>query len=327
MASFRQRSNKWQARVTRDGYPDQVKTFEARIDAERWARSVEAAMDKGQFIDTQEAQRTTLRELILRYVQEVTPTTKSLTEDTERLNALARRPIADWSLTNLSAARIAAYRDLRLKEVSNGTVIRELAYLSSIINHARREWGINIQNPTQHVRKPATPAGRTRKLSKDETNKLFQALEPTGRQNIWVLPVVRLALETAMRRSEILGLRWENIDLIRQTAFLPDTKNGTSRTVPLSAAAIEVLRSLPRNIAGIVFPIHYFTLSAAFKRAVKRSGLIDFHFHDLRHTAITAMAQKLPNLIELSAVTGHKSLTMLKRYYHPSIEDLARKLG
>ena len=130
-----------------------------------------------------------------------------------------------------------------------------------------------------------------------------------------------------MRRSEILGLRWENIDLIRQTAFLPDTKNGTSRTVPLSAAAVEVLRSLPRNISGIVFPVHYFTLSAAFKRAVKRSGLIDFHFHDLRHTAITAMAQKLPNLIELSAVTGHKSLAMLKRYYHPSIEDLARKLG
>ena len=327
MASFRQRSNKWQARVIRDGYPDQVKTFEARIDAERWARSVEAEMDKGQFIDTQEAQRTTLRELILRYAQEVTPTMKSVTEDTYRLKALARRPIANWSLTNLSAARIASYRDNRLKEVSNGTVIRELAYLSSIINHARREWGINIQNPTQHVRKPASPAGRTRKLSNDEAIKLLKALEPTGRKNIWVLPVVRLALETAMRRSEILGLRWENIDLMRQTAFLPDTKNGTSRTAPLSAAAIEVLRSLPRNISGIVFPIHYFTLSAAFKRAVKRSGLIDFHFHDLRHTAITAMAQKLPNLIELSAVTGHKSLAMLKRYYHPSVEDLARKLG
>jgi hypothetical protein len=74
MASFRQRSNKWQARVSRDGYPDQVKTFEARVDAERWARSVEAEMDKGVFVDTQEAQRTTLRELILRYAQEVTPT-------------------------------------------------------------------------------------------------------------------------------------------------------------------------------------------------------------------------------------------------------------
>lgn len=327
MASFRQRNNKWQARVSRDGYPDQVKTFDARTDAERWARSVETEMDKGLFIDTQEAQRTTLREVILRYVREVTPTMKSASEDTIRLNAIARKPIASWNLANLSAARIAAFRDERLKEVSNGTVIRELAYLSSIINHARREWGINTPNPVQHVRKPVSPAGRTRKLSADEKSKLLAALQPTGRQNIWTRSVVVLALETAMRRSEMLGLRWENIDLVRQAAHLPDTKNGTPRTVPLSTAAVELLQSLPRNISGEVFPIKYFTLDAAFKRAVKRAGLKDFHFHDLRHTAITAMAEKLPNLIELSAVTGHKSLSMLKRYYHPSIEELARKLG
>lgn len=327
MASFRQRNNKWQARVSRDGYPDQVKTFEARSNAERWARSVESSMDKGQFIDTQEAQRTTLRELILRYVQEVTPTMKSVTEDTIRLKAIARKPIANWSLANLSAARIAAYRDERLKEVSNGTVIRELAYLSSIINHARREWGINTTNPVPLVRKPTSPAGRTRKLSDDEKSKLLQALEPKGRQNSWTKPVVVLALETAMRRSELLGLRWENIDLASQAALLPDTKNGTPRTVPLSSAAVALLKSLPRNISGDVFPIKYFTLDAAFKRAVKRAELIDFHFHDLRHTAITAMAEKLPNLIELSAVTGHKSLSMLKRYYHPSVDILVKKLG
>lgn len=327
MASFRQRNNKWQARIKRDGYPDQVKTFDLRSDAERWARSVESEMDKGIFVDTQEAQRTTLRELILRYVREVTPTMKSVTEDTIRLKAIARKPISNWSLANLSAARIASYRDERLKQVSNGTVIRELAYLSSIINHARREWGINSPNPVQHVRKPPSPAGRTRKLSVDERIKLLAALEPTGRKNIWTKHAVVLALETAMRRSELLALRWEHIDLPRQTALLPDTKNGTPRTVPLSTTAVELLRSLPRNISGKVFPIKYFTLDAAFKRAVKRAGLEDFHFHDLRHTAITAMAEKLPNLIELSAVTGHKSLSMLKRYYHPSVEDLARKLG
>ncbi len=327
MASFRQRNNKWQARVSRNGYPDQVKTFDAKNDAERWARSVEAEMDKGLFVDTQEAQRTTLKELILRYVQEVTPTMKSVSEDTTRLKAIARKPIANWSLANLSATRIAAYRDERLKEVSNGTVIRELAYLSSIINHARREWGINTPNPVLYVRKPASPAGRTRKLSAEERTKLLTALEPTGRRNIWTEPIVVLALETAMRRAELLGLRWENIDLARQTALLPDTKNGTPRTVPLSSTAVQVLKSIPINISGVVFPIKYFTLDAAFKRAAKKAGLIDFHFHDLRHTAITAMAEKLPNLIELSAVTGHKSLAMLKRYYHPSVEDLARKLG
>jgi integrase len=327
MASFRQRNNKWQARIKRDGYPDQVKTFGARSDAERWARSVESEMDKGQFVDTQEAQRTTLGELILRYVREVTPTMKSVTEDTIRLRAIARKPISNWSLANLSATRIASYRDERLKQVSNGTVIRELAYLSSIINHARREWGINTPNPVQHVRKPPSPAGRSRKLSADERVKLLAAVEPRGRQNNWTKPVVVLALETAMRRSELLALRWEHINLTSQTALLPDTKNGTPRTVPLSTTAVELLRSLPRNISGEVFSIKYFTLDAAFKRAVIRAGLEDFHFHDLRHTAITSMAEKLPNLIELSAVTGHKSLSMLKRYYHPNVEDLARKLG
>lgn len=327
MASFRQRNNKWQARVSRDGYPDQVKTFETRTDAERWARYVESEMDKGQFVNILEAQRTTLKEIILRYVAEVTPTMKSATEDTIRLKAIARKPIADWSLANLNSTRVAAYRDERLKQVSNGTVIRELAYLSSIINHARREWGINTSNPVLHVRKPVSPAGRTRILSRDETLKLLKSLEPTGRQNIWTRPVVQLALETAMRRGELLRLRWGDIDLIKATAFLTDTKNGAPRTVPLSTTAIGVLSALPRSICGNVFPLKYFTLDAAFKRAVRRSGLIDFHFHDLRHTAITAMAKKLPNLIELSAVTGHKSLAMLKRYYHPNVEDLALKLG
>jgi integrase len=327
MASFRQRSSKWQARVKRDGYPDQVKTFEAKVDAERWARSVEAEMDKGQFVDILQAQKTTLKAIILRYVNEVTPTMKSVTDDTIRLNAIARKPIAEWSLANLSASKIAKYRDERLKQVSNGTVIRELAYLSSIINHARREWGININNPVTQVRKPASPAGRTRILSPEESLRLLKALEPIGRQNIWTRPVVQLALETAMRRSELLRLRWTDIDLIKSTALLDETKNGTPRNVPLSTAALAVLNSLPRSICGNVFPLKYFTLDAAFKRAVKRTGLINLRFHDLRHTAITAMAKKLPNLIELSAVTGHKSLTMLKRYYHPNTEDLARKLG
>jgi integrase len=327
MASFRQRNNKWQARVSREGYPDQVKTFELKADAERWARATESEMDKGVFVDTQEARRTSLREIILRYVSEVTPTMKSVVEDTIRLKAIARKPIASCALTNLSAARIAAYRDERLKEVSSGTVIRELAYFSSIINHARREWGINIQNPIQHVRKPNSPKGRARILTSAERVNLLQALEPTGRKNIWTKPIVILALETAMRRGELLALKWENIDLVRQTALLPDTKNGTARRVPLSKNAVELLRALPSSITGVVFPVKFFTVDAAFKRALKKTDIGDFHFHDLRHTAITAMAEKLPNLMELSAVTGHKSLAMLKRYYHPDVEDLAKKLG
>jgi integrase len=327
MASFRQRGGKWQARIIRDGYPDQTKTFESKVDAEKWARSVESEIDKGQFVSVNEAQRNTLGDLIVRYLAEVTPSMKGASEDTIRLNAMMRKPIARWSMVNLSAARIAGYRDERLKEVSAGTVIRELAYISAIINHARREWGINVPNPVQMVRKPQSPQARSRVLTDEEVSKLLMALEPTGRRSHWTKPVVQLALATAMRRGELLSLRWEHVDLNDRTAFLPDTKNGDSRTVPLSSAAVQVLAGLPRHISGVVIPVQFFTLDAAFKRARKRAGLDDVRFHDLRRTAITRMAEKLPNVIELAAVSGHKSLMVLKRYYRPTAAELAQKLG
>ena len=327
MASYRQRNGKWQARVLRDGYPDQTKTFVTKADAEKWARSIEAAIDRGVFVNVNEAQRNTLADVIERYLVEVTPSMKGASEDTIRLKAIMRKPIAQWSMANLSAARIAAYRDERLKEVSGGTVIRELAYISAIVNHARREWGINVPNPVQMVRKPQSPQARSRVLTDEEAAKLLQALEPTGRRSHWTKPAVQLALATAMRRGELLALRWEYIDLEARTAFLPDTKNGESRTVPLSTAAVQVLKALPRHISGVVIPVKYFTLDAAFKRACKRAGLDDVRFHDLRRTAITRMAEKLPNVIELAAVSGHKSLMVLKRYYQPKAEALALKLG
>ena len=327
MASFRQRNSKWQARISRDGHPDQVKTFEAKADAERWARSVESEMDKGHFVSVSEAQRTTLGDVIERYLVEVTPRMKSATEDTIRLKALIRKPIAKWSMANLSSARIAEFRDERLCEVSAGTVIRELAYLSSIINHARREWGINVPNPVQMVRKPPSPPARGRVLTDADVSSLLKVFEPIGRRNHWVKPIVELALATAMRRGELLSLRWENINLKARTAYLPTTKNGDARTVPLSSSALHILEKLPRHLSGSVFPMNTAALNAAFKRGLSRSGLIDIRFHDLRRTAITRMAEKLPNVIELAAVSGHKSLMVLKQYYRPSATELALKLG
>lgn len=327
MASFRQRNGKWQARVIRDGYPGQTKTFESKVDAEKWARAIESEIDKGQFINISEAQRNTLGDLIARYLVEVTPSMKGASEDTIRLKAIMRKPIAQWSMANLSAARIAAYRDERLKEVTGGTVIRELAYLSAIINHARKEWGINVINPVLMVRKPPTPQARTRVLTDEEISQLLHALEPIGRRSHWTKPAVQLALSTAMRRGELLSLRWEHVDLQARTAFLPDTKNGDSRTVPLSSVALQVLSAMPRHISGVVLPVKAFSLDAAFKRAVKRTALEDIRFHDLRRTGITRMAEKLPNVIELAAVSGHKSLMVLKRYYQPKAEALALKLG
>ena len=247
--------------------------------------------------------------------------------DSIRLKAILRRPLAKLTTTQLNSSKIAQYRDTRMQEVSNGTVIRELAYFSSIINHARREWGINIANPVLMVKKPPSPQGRNRVLTHQEEVKLLHACEPKANRNIYTRPFVILALETAMRRGEILSLRWESINLGKRTAFLSLTKNGESRTVPLSNRAIVTLQALPRSIDGRVLPINFAALETNFKRARERANLIDLRIHDLRHTAVTRLSEKLPNLLELSAVTGHKQLSMLKRYYHPNAEQLAEKIA
>ena len=327
MATFRNRSGKWQARVQIQGHSAISKTFINKADAERWAKQVEVEIQKGSYTNLVLAERTTFAEIIERYIGEVLPTLRGGKADFIRLKALAKRPIAKLNIVALTPQKIAQHRDERLKEIAPATVIRELSYFSSIINHARREWGIHINNPVALVAKPKSTQGRTRIMDTTETNALFEALRPVGRKSIWMLPLVRLALETAMRRSELLGLRWEHVDIEKRTIFLQLTKNGTSRTVPLSTHAIQILTEIPRMIDGRVFPITHEVVSQAFNRARKQAGVEDIRFHDLRHMAITRLAEKLPNLIELSAVSGHKSLAMLKRYYHPNPEMLALKIS
>lgn len=327
MATLRKRSNgHWQARV-RKANQTLTKTFINKADAEKWAKQVEVELDKGSFVNHVLAERTTFKEVIERYVIEVLPTMRGGNADLIRLKALARRPIAKLNMVALTPQKLAQFRDERLKEIAPATVIRELAYVSSIINHARREWGINITNPVTMIKKPIGPQGRSRILDDVETTRLLNALKPTDRKSIWMQPLVQLALETAMRRGELLGLRWDHIDMQRRTAYLKLTKNGESRIVPLSTKAIEVLQIMPRSIDGRVFPINHAAVSANFDRARKRAEIEGIRFHDLRRTAITMLAHKLPNLVELSAVSGHKSLAMLKRYYHPNAEQLAEKLG
>jgi integrase len=327
MATLRKRSNgHWQARV-RKANQNITKTFINKADAECWAKQTEVDIQKGCYTNLILAERTTFAEIIERYIDEVLPSMRGGKADYIRLKALARRPIAKLNMVALTPQKIAQHRDERLKEIAPATVIRELSYFSSIITCARKEWGINIDNPVALVARPKNPQGRCRILDAAETNSLFDALRPTGRRSIWMLPLVKLALETAMRRSELLGLRWEHIDLQKRTIFLKLTKNGTSRTVPLSTQAIKILTEIPRNLDGRVFPITHEVVSQAFNRARKQAGVKDIRFHDLRHMAITKLAEKLPNLIELSAVSGHKSLAMLKRYYHPNAEQLAEKLG
>ena len=324
MASIRARSNKWQARIIRKGHPTIAKTFLTRQDAEKWARSLEIEIDRGTYINKSYAEKTQFKEILQKYLNDVAPQMRSADSQTIRVRKLMRHPIAEVNMAQLSPKHIADYRDERLKVNKPNTVIRELAILSSIINHARREWGLNIINPVTMIKKPSSTSGRNRILNDEELGRLFIQLEKISP---WYKPLVEFALETAMRRGELMSLLWANVNFEKSVAFLPITKNGDSRYVPLSSKAIRIIKSLPRGIDGRVFPLNKGTVSILFLRAVRRAKVEDFHFHDLRHTAITRLAFIFSNPMEIAAISGHKSLSMLKRYTHLKAEDLVKKLG
>ena len=324
MASIRARSNKWQARIIRKGHPTIAKTFLTRQDAEKWARSLEIEIDRGTYINKSYAEKTQFKEILQKYLNDVVPQMRSADSQAIRVRKLMKHPIAEVNMAQLSPKHMADYRDERLKVNKPNTVIRELAILSSIINHARREWALNITNPVTMIKKPSSSQGRDRILNDEEFGRLFIELEKISP---WYKPLVEFALETAMRRGELMSLLWANVNFEKSVAYLPITKNGDSRYVPLSSKAIRIIKSLPRGIDGRVFPLNKGTVSILFLRAVRRAKVEDFHFHDLRHTAITRLASIFSNPMEIAAISGHKSLSMLKRYTHLKAEDLVKKLA
>lgn len=335
MSAIRKRAGKWQARVQRRGFPEQSKTFLTRDDAERWSRAIEREMDLGVYSPEPIANQQKFGELLKRYREEVTPLKRGVHSEILRLKGIEARPVAKLFFTKLKASDIAKYRDDRLREVSPSTVNRELDDLSSLFNHARKEWGIRVENLVAQIRRPPRGKSRDRVLDIDEERRLMGALEGgrnakgqfiQGTRNPWIKPLVLLALETAMRRGELLALRWKDVDLVRRTAYLELTKNGESRVVPLSQKAIEVIKGLPKSHNGRLFPISATALRKAFERACETANILGLRFHDLRHTATTRISNKIPNLVELAAITGHKDVRMLARYYHPRAEALALKL-
>lgn len=322
MATIRQRAIRWQCIVKRKGHPVQSKTFDLKSDAEKWARQQERLIDAGQWVDRTEAEQTTLGELLKRYAREISSTKRGADIEVIRINALRRTPLAKHSVSAITCQALSKWRDHRLTEVSGSTVTRELQILSHVFNVAIREWGFGLHcNPVSLVRKPTPGKARDRVLTNDQRQSLIAACAQC--QNPWVQPVVIFALETAARRGEILSLTWADIDLRRCVAKVSG-KTG-SRTIPLSPACVATLSSIPRDIDGRVFPVSIQALKQAYERAVARSGISDFTFHDLRHDALTRLARLGFNVLELRAISGHTTANMLQRYVSIDAGDLSDK--
>jgi integrase len=150
---------------------------------------------------------------------------------------------------------------------------------------------------------------------------------PGGRTPL-LKPLIILAIETAMRRGELLNLRWEYVDLKLRVAHLPLTKNGDSRDVPLSRRAVETLRELRGSAITHerVFPMTGNAVRQAFEHLRARAEMSDFHFHDLRHEAISRLFEKGLNIAEVGSISGHRELKMLQRYTHLRAADLVARL-
>lgn len=347
MATVRKRGDlQWQAIVKRRGHALSSKTFETRKDAEGWARSVERAMDLRQYVPNREAERTLLHELIERYRRDVLPT-KQGKHFGPALRLLDER-LGHYALAAITPKVVADLRDSRLLEGRSGSTVRkEVNLLSRMIDLASKEWGIHLpSNPCTMVSRPRESNARERRLEGNEASYLIAACSPELRS------LVLLALETAARAGELLSLRWVDVDFEKRVAIVRGkaqrgTKNGEPlRALPLSSAAVVVLEGLPRTGDRVFHWKGADSLNHTWTRALKRAKsayesecrlagtqpsagfLDDLRFHDLRHEATSRLFERgVFDSMEVASITGHKTLTMLKRYTHLRAESLARKLG
>jgi integrase len=328
MASITKRNGRWQAKIRKKGMRPITKSFLMYEDAERWGRKTESELERGVYVeDADEARTTTVTEAAHRFEIEHLDRLKHGKREKNRLASILQA--TRWgsiSLANLKSKDVAAY--VRKREAAGckpDTIRLDLALISKLYKHARTEWSlVSLKNPVDAVRRPSLRStARDRRLEEGEEEALLEAAKPD------LKPVILFALETAMRREEIATLTWPHIDIKKRTAHLPKTKNGEARTVPLTSRALEILQSIPRRIDnGPIFRLTKDQITDKMRSTVKRAGIEDLRFHDLRHEATSRFFERgTLDMMEIATITGHKTMHMLRRYTHLRAEDLAQKLG
>lgn len=330
MATIEQRGPKqWRVKIRKTGYPPLSETFERKSDALRWVRQVESDMDRGIFVSGVAAKRVTVADALDRYQREILPLKRSQKPECSRIRTLNEK-LGSYSLSNLTSTVLAKYREDRLSTVKAQTVIHELALLRRVLKIATAEWGVGLPAglPMFSVQFPKRPPGRDRRLSQQELDILVAALPaPHNRLSLF-------AIETAMRRGELAGMQWSHVDFQSSVLTVPITKTGRPRRIGLSLKAKAILKEQlgaslinPEAPGTLVWNLQPDSMTQALSRACVKVGIQDFRFHDLRHEATSRMVEKGLTILEVSLMTGHQSMDMLKRYTQLRPEDIAKKLG
>ncbi len=340
MATISRRSNgKFQAKIRRNGYPDQSKTFRTQKEAKMWSREIETKMDQSIFKSTKDAQIKMMDDALEEYYDEKLKKKKSAKNIKYSINRL-KRVFSGLSMFDVSVQTIREFKSYRLEQVKGDTVRKEMSLIQRMFTHAINEWQIYLPegNPVSPVSLPAKGKQRDRRFKAgEEKSLLFHAKKYQGD----IHDIIILAIETGMRRGEIVNSRdkqalseygyacmcWENFNELDSTILLIDTKNDENRTVPLSPKAKQIILSQPRKLSGPIFKIRGDSVGQAFRRVTNRAGIKNFRFHDLRHEATSRLFEKGLQMIEVASITGHRDLASLKRYTHLNPADLAKKLA
>ena len=324
MATIRRRDGKYEVQIRRVGLPHFSKTFHALRDAKTWARHMEVRADRNELPpSTARLRAITLEALVARYRDTVSSQKRGYHIERAVLSAFLLHPICKHRLSDITTAHFAQYRDERLRKVKPSTLKRQLGPIRNMFNVARDEWQLPlVENPLAKLKLKALDQRRERRLEGNEEKALLEAASHC--RNPLIVPIIRIALETAMRRGEILATRRENVDFVERTLLIPEAKNGQARTIPLTGKALSIFRSLGKR--SVLFPITGNAFRLNWERLRHKAGLDDLRFHDLRHEAISRFFDGGLTLPEVALISGHKDTRMLLRYAHPIRREVARKL-
>jgi len=336
MASIQKRNGSYRVRVKRVGETTLSKTFNNRNEALQWAKFTEAQLT----LDLHEEKKTNSNEAILfkdaaeSYIKNHSIHKKIARSETYRLKILIKR----WGSLTVAQVDKKAVLALRDELITNGrsndTINHYFNTLSKLFQMLSGEWDLEIGNPIKGIKRMPPPQGRSKRVNRVIEDALLDACDALS--YLLLKSMIEFAIQTGMRRGEIMGLTWSNIDLAERRAYLDTTKNGESRQVPLTQRALKVLQTLPKDETGRVFQMTVHDLRGQFNRAKTyakegwtEAGINpfdDLRFHDLRHEALSRMSDLGLNVIELSCISGHKTLGMLKRYTHPSHKAILHKI-
>jgi integrase len=320
MATYRKRNNKWQVRIQRRNNPPISKTFVYKEDAKIWARQQEREIDLGIEVANQDI---TLKTLLLRYQKDILPTKKHPQPDYYRINKILLDPIVSLKMRTIKSQHISSFRDQLIREHKSPNTIRlYLAIISHLFTIAKTEWGFeNLNNPVLKMRRPRLPQSRDTRLTNDDIHLICQKSQSS------LLPLlIHMALDTAMRVSEIVNLKVTDCNFKERMITVRNTKNYHDRYIPMTKKVSKILKHQTRLQRDKLFNITSHGVSVAFYRACKRAGIPNTSFHTLRHEAVSRLFEKGLNPMEVATISGHQSMQMLKRYTHIQTAHLLGKM-